>query len=199
MDLKSVYKAMINGEEKTIDVASLARKIEAEVARRLMSARDVVITSEALAKIADAVIKRELCGGVDCEYALYSEGGEALSGRKAFDELIMPHAWLHLAYVGGDEAYYLLIPPLLLDYLPEQKRKAMLGYALRVIRRLLELYEEDALSYSIKSDELIYKIARVNCWSFMPRICEWREDRALEQYYKILSSVYEIPAVNRME
>jgi len=199
MELKSVYKALINGEEKTVDVASLARKIEAEVARSLVSTRNVVITSEALAEIADAVIKRELCNNVDCEYALYSEEGEALSGRKAFDELIMPHTWLHLAYVGGDEAYYLLFPPSLLEYLPEQKRETMLGYALRVIRRLLELYEEDVLSYSIKSDELIYKIARVICWSFMPRICEWHEDRALEQYYQILSSVYEIPVVNMME
>jgi len=131
-----------------------------------------------------------LCGNAECNYAAYNEKGEALS----LYEAIMPYTWLYFVYGGKEESFYVLVPPAMLDYLPEEKKKRMLGYALRVIRRLLELYEEDVLAYCVSGDEVINKIALVMCCAFMPYFCGQYDP--LKLYYSVLAGVYKL---NRAE
>lgn len=161
------------------DIDALARKIEAEVARYLISTKDIVIIYDDLAKIAEGVVK-EL-------------GFEHVHARVMFEE-VMPYTWFYLVHPGeadGGGGFYLLIPQQILEHLYEEKRKRMLGYVLRVAKRLLDLQIEDVLSFAIKSEEVVKKIASTMCWAFASRFCEYFDD-PLSWYYNELMQIYKI-------
>jgi len=182
--MERVYKMLINGSEKKVDVELLTKKVEAMLAQLLVTTKNVVVTSSDIAEAMDYVVKKELCGGAECNYAVYNEKGEALN----LYEVITSYSPLYLVYNGKEEGFYVLIPPTLLDYLPERKRKKMLGYVLRVVRKIFELYEEDELAYCMSGDEAINKIALVMCRAFMPHLHEQCERNPLELYYSALSA-----------
>jgi len=168
--------AFFNG----VDVSTLARKIEAEVARFLISTRDVVIIHDHLTEIAEGVIAKEL-------------GSEHAYPKALFEEVVMPHTWFYLAHPGVDSegGFYLLIPQPILEHLYEGKRKHMMGYVLRVVKRLLDLEIEDVLGFAVKSEEVVKKIASTMCWAFAPRFCEYFDD-PLSWYYNELAQIYGI-------
>jgi len=177
---RETHKTSIVVKESDIDVSALARKVEAEVARLLITTRDIVITHDHLTEIAEGVIVKEL-------------GSEHVHPKALFEEVVMPHTWFYLAHPGVDSGggFYLLIPQPILERLYEEKRRRVLGYVLRVVKRLLDLEIEDTLSFAVKSEEVTKKIASTMCWAFAPRFCEYFDD-PLSWYYNELMQIYKI-------
>jgi len=177
---QEIYKKTFVGEESSIDASALARKIEAEVARFLIATRDVIVTHDHLTEIAECVIVKEL-------------HSEHTYPKALFEEAIMPYTWFYLAHPGVNSGggFYLLIPLPILERLYEEKRRHMLGYVLRVVKRLLDLEIEDTLGFAVKSEEVVKKIASTMCWAFASRVCEYVDD-PLSWYYDELMKIYRI-------